>query len=80
MPEETDNYIRIPVVSKKPGDTIRTITVSRDRGIKALYAVNRKVIVTYLFSRKKGWTMDSARTWLRENKSKKFEIISFSKN
>jgi hypothetical protein len=80
MPEVTADYVRLPVATKKPGDTIRTITISRDRGIKALYAVNRKVIVTYLFSRKKGWTRDSAQAWLRENKSNKFEIISFSKD
>ena len=78
MPEVTEMYIRLPVSPKQPKDKIRTIIVSRSRGIKALYAVNRKVIVTYLFNRSKGWTIDSARAWLREN-SKKFEIISFSK-
>jgi len=68
MPEVTDKYIRIPVAKKKKGDRIRTITISAKEGIKALYAGNRKKIVTYLFLRSKGWTMAKAKKWIKDHK------------
>jgi len=68
MPEVTDKYIRIPVAKKKKGDRIRTITISAKEGIKALYAGNRKKIVTYLFLRSKGWTMAKAKKWVKDHK------------
>jgi len=78
VPEVTENYVRIPVKDKVQGNPIVTITVSRGRGIKALYDTKRKEIVTYLFARNKGWTMTSAKAWI-SGESKKFEVIYFSK-
>lgn len=68
-PETTQNYHRIPVrgeEGKHEGHKIRTITISRDQGIKALYCVDCKKIITYLFDKNK-WTMEEAREWVREH-------------
>lgn len=77
MPEETDKYIRIPVNDAEDDDTIRTITISSSEGIKALYAVERKKILTVLFSKEKGWTMEKAREWIKEHKE---DLKSFNFN
>jgi len=66
MPEVTDQYIRVPTGKrKKKGEKIRTITVSK--GIKALYDVKNKVIVSYLFD-KKQYTMKKAKEWVKKHK------------
>jgi len=72
-PEVTTHYIRIPVANRQSGDVVRTITLSAKQGIKALYAVNRKKILTYLFDRSKGWTMEKAQAWVKAHKSYKAE-------
>jgi len=67
MPEVTDQYIRIPTGKrKKKGEKIRTITISK--GIKALYDVKNKVVITYLFDVKK-YTMKQAKEWVAKHKS-----------
>ena len=71
-PEETDEYFRIPVKGeegKHDGHKIRTIDVSKEKGIKALYCIDCKKIITYLFSKddKFGWTMESAQDWVDEH-------------
>ncbi len=69
-PEETDNYIRIPVPKeegKHDGHRIRTITISDKEGIKALYCGEDKVVITYLFDKDKDWTMESAQAWCDEH-------------
>ena len=50
-PEETDDYIRIPVRDCK---VTATITISADEGIKALYCGKIKKIRTYLFAKAMG--------------------------
>lgn len=77
MPEKTDNYIRIPSgKSKKKNSEVRTITINNERGIKALYDVKNKVIVTYLFDINK-WSMKEAHDWVKKNKSDaSFDIIA----
>ncbi len=51
-PEETDEYIRIPVDrGDHAGHRIRTIDISTKEGIKALYCGTDKVVMTYLFDR-----------------------------
>lgn len=47
-----------------------TITISRERGIKALYSTNRKKILTYLFDKDFDWTLDRAQTWVDEHISR----------
>ena len=63
-PEETEDYIRIPVKECK---ITATIDISKDEGIKALYCGKEKEIATYLFLKEKGWTMAKARAWVKEH-------------
>ncbi len=55
-PETTENYHRIPVSEGHDGHEIKTIDISEDEGIKALYCVPCKEVKTYLFDVDK-WTM-----------------------
>ena len=69
MPETTENYHRIPVsdeVRKHKGHKLKTITVSKNEGITALYCVTCKKIITYIFDREK-WTMTEAKKWVKEH-------------
>jgi len=71
-PEETDDFIRIPVAERKPNDTIRTITIDSKKGITALVATDRKKILTYIFNKKKyPWTMELAQQWIQDHKEAK---------
>ena len=63
-PEETEEYIRIPV---RECEITATIDISKDEGIKALYCGKVKKIATYLFLKSKGWTMEKAKKWVAEN-------------
>lgn len=70
MPEENDKNIRIPVKGeegKHTGHKIRTIVVSASQGIKALYCVDDKKIITYIFAKNKGWTLKKAQAWVTEH-------------
>jgi HK97 family phage prohead protease len=69
-PEVTDEYVRIPVSEGHEGHKIRTITVSAGEGIKALYCIDDKEIITYLFDKDK-WSMDEARAWVDEHQDDK---------
>jgi HK97 family phage prohead protease len=71
MPKVTKRHIRIPVRRKKKDDIIRTITISQEEGIKALYSANRKLVLTYIFIKSKGWTLEKAKRWVEQNKSNK---------
>jgi len=66
MPETTQQYHRIPAARKKKGNELRTISLGK--GIKALYDIKRKMIVTYLFDRTK-YTMKKAKEWVKKRKS-----------
>lgn len=70
MPETTENYHRVKTgKTKKKGDKIRTITISKT--IKALYTVatnvDTKEIITYLFD-KESYTMKEAKKWVKNHK------------
>ncbi|MCK5016454.1 MAG: HK97 family phage prohead protease, partial [Candidatus Peribacteraceae bacterium] len=74
-PEETDDYIRIPVKGeegKHKDHEIKTIDVDKGKGIKALYCVDDKVIITYLFDKDNDekWTLASAQEWVDEHANK----------
>jgi len=74
-PEETDEYIRIPVDrGDHEGHRIRTIDISEKEGIKAIYCGTCKVVMTYLFAKDKGWTMEKARAWVKEHEGKSLEV------
>ncbi|MDY6835502.1 MAG: HK97 family phage prohead protease [Chloroflexota bacterium] len=71
-PEVTEEYIRIPVPGesgKHDGHKIRTIDIDKDKGIKALYCVECKKVITYLFDKSK-WNMDRASQWVRDHTGK----------
>ncbi len=65
-PEETDDFIRIPVRDCK---VTATITISAGQGITALYCGKIKKIRTYIFSKKApySWTMKRALAWVKEH-------------
>jgi HK97 family phage prohead protease len=69
-PETTDNYHRIPVSEGHSGHRIRTITISADQGIKALYCGECKKVITYLFDVDK-WSMAEAQAWVDAHKEGK---------
>ncbi len=68
MVEITKSFIHLPVHNKQKADKIITITVSKSKGIKALYSVDRKVVLTLLFDKKK-WTLKKAREWKQAHMS-----------
>jgi phage head maturation protease len=72
-PETTESYHKIPVSTGHDDHKIRTMTVSAKKGIKALYCVDCKKIITYLFDVDK-WTMEEAQAWVKENK-RNLEIL-----
>jgi len=68
--EVTENYVRVPADSgDHEGHRIRTIDISTEKGIKALYCGECEVIVTYLFDKDK-WDVAKAKQWVADhNKS-----------
>ncbi len=68
-PEVTEDYIRIPVSEGHDEHKIRTINISSKEGIKALYCVDCKENITYLFDKEK-WTMETAKVWVKEHGNK----------
>lgn len=75
-PEETENYIHVPVVDKKEfvQGSFKTIDISVSKGIKAVIGKLKSdpegstVVQKYLFLKEKGWTMEKAKTWVSEHK------------
>jgi len=67
-PEETDDWIRIPVRDCK---VTATIDISKKEGIKALYCGKEKQVRTYLFDKRPpyNWTMAKAKKWVEDHKS-----------
>lgn len=68
MVEITKSFIFIPVHNRQKDDKIVTITVSKGKGVKALYSVNRKIILTLLFD-KKNWSFNEAQEWKKAHVS-----------
>src|SRR3972149_843322 len=75
MPETTENYHRVPNPkhTESECENIRTMTVSGEKGIKALYCIDHKKIKTYLFDVEK-WSMDEAKRWV-VNHSKEVHLM-----
>ena len=75
-PEETDEYYRIPVPGEEGKHTdhkIRTMDVSKDKGIKGLYCIDDKKIITYMFDKDKWDSMAECQEWMKEHMGKSFE-------
>lgn len=67
--ETTASLHRIPVPAESgehDDHKIRTIDISKDDGIQALYCVDCKTIITYLFD-KDEWDLDEAKKWVEEH-------------
>ncbi len=78
-PEETDDQIRIPVKDeegKHKDHDIKTIDIDKGNGISALYCVEDKVIITYLFDKDndENWTLASAQEWVDEH-AKNYTLV-----
>lgn len=73
MPEE-NGTIRIPVRDCK---ITATITISKEKGITALYCGKIKKIATYIFDKSKGWTMASAKKWVKEHSKKRLKLPKY---
>ncbi len=72
-PEETDDFIRIPVRSC---EVTATIDISKKEGISALYCGKEKQVRTYLFRKDHDWTMAKAKAWVKEHEGKSAHEIS----
>ena len=76
MPEETEDFIHIPIRDKGQFEekSFRTITMSASKGIKAvigkLKGEDSTTVQKYLFAKAKGWTMAKAKKWVKEHKKK----------
>lgn len=69
-PEEIGDNIYIPAKGqegKHRGHKIRWITVSAKKGIRGIYCIDDKIIITYVFDKKKGWTVAKALKWMKDN-------------
>lgn len=69
-PEETEEYYRVPVPGEEGKHTdhkIRTIDISKEKGIKALYCIDDKVNITYMFDKSKWKSMKECQDWVKEH-------------
>ena len=87
----TEDNVRLRQVDPGTFDSksFRTITISEEKGIKAVVGCPRGKFVggrcktgtrvqTYLFSKAKGWDVSKAKTWVSSHK--KEEIKAYLKN
>jgi hypothetical protein len=76
MPEVTNQFVRIPVQPQSAfqDGSIRSMVMNANQGIRALIGkVKGKTttaVMTYIFEITKGWTMDKAKKWVAEHKSR----------
>ena len=67
--DETERYIRSGHENPDKYETCRTITISEEEGIRAIYCKlrgqDRWEIQSFLFEKEKGWTMEKAKEWFR---------------
>lgn len=83
MPEETADYIHIPIRSKGlfVDTSFRTISISDSKGIKAVIGKLKTdpggstKVQKYLFAKAKGWTMEKAKSWVKEHKAEIEDFI-----
>jgi hypothetical protein len=82
--DQTQNYIRSG--HRNPEDfnpeTLKTITLSEEEGIQAVigkpWNKQSTEVVSYLFSKEKGWTTEKAQEWFKEHEQKAKESFSWS--
>ena len=78
-PEETDDFIHIPV---RECNITATIDISKKEGIKAKYCGKEKQVGTYLFDKREpyNWTMVKAKKWVEDHKGKMDVILNSTEN
>jgi hypothetical protein len=82
--DQTQNLIRSGHRNPEDFDTetLKTITLSEEEGIQAIIAKpwNKQSteVVSYLFSKEKGWTTEKAQQWFNEHEQKAKESFSWS--
>lgn len=82
--DQTENYIRSGHRNSEDFDpeTLKTIALSEEEGIKAIIAKpwNKQStkVVSYLFSKEKDWTTEKAQEWFREHEKKANESFSWT--
>jgi len=82
--EQTPEFIRSG--HRDPSEfephSLRTITLSEEEGIKAvvgkLKGKTTTEVVSYLFERKRGWTLEKAKAWFREHEARAKESFGWS--
>jgi hypothetical protein len=75
-PEETENFIHVPVddAADFVQDSFRTIDIDADKGIEAVVGKLKTDpegsmhIQKFLFDKSKDWTMEKAQAWIEEHK------------
>jgi len=73
--EETEENIRSG--HKEASEECRTIEISEDEGIKAIYCKygEKWDIQSYLFSKEKGWTLEKAKNWFSSHKDQALDEV-----
>jgi len=79
MPEVTQRNIRIPVkkAENHTGHKVRTVNVSKGKGVKGLYCVSCRKIFTYLFAKNKGWDLETSKKWVVDHTAKILKVTEF---
>jgi len=77
--EETDDFIHVPAPGeegKHKDHRIRYIDIDKDKGIRAKYCGECKVIISYVFEKEKTWTVKKAVAWVKEHHKKSVETVA----
>ena len=75
-PEETDDFVHVPVrdAGDFVEDSFKTIDIDAEKGIKAVIGKLKSDpegsthVQKYLFDKSKDWTMEKAKSWVEEHK------------
>jgi len=82
--EDTEDFIRSGHRNPEEfePDSLRTITLSEEEGIKAVIGKPKgkktTEVVSYLFSKEKGWTLEKAKEWFKTRQEKAKESFSWA--
>jgi len=82
--EETQDFIRSGHRNQEEfePDSLRTITLSEEEGIQAVIGKPKgqktTEVVSYLFKKEKGWTLEKAKEWFKARQAKAKESFSWT--
>lgn len=82
--EETQDFIRSGHrnLEEFEPDSLRTITLSEEEGIQAVIGKPKgqktTEVVSYLFKKEKGWTLEKAKEWFKARQAKAKESFSWA--